>query len=86
MSAQGLCFFMASFSKAAFFKSLAGITNLTPLFANALAVSAPIPDVAPAEEIEKNFSSVHSQCKRYLHKKKNLVTFLSDCDFSDKAR
>lgn len=74
MSAQGLCFFMASFSMAAFFKSLAGITNLTPLFANILAVSAPIPDVAPVKfsiiGIRKNYNEFKfytSVLKKYLY-------------------
>lgn len=47
ISASGLSFWIASFTWAAFFKSLAGITIFTPLFANTLAVSAPIPEVAP---------------------------------------
>lgn len=46
-SAFGLSLWIASFTFAAFAKSLAGITILTPLFANTLAVSAPIPEVAP---------------------------------------
>lgn len=47
ISASGLSFWIASFTLAAPFRSLAGITILTPLFANTRAVSAPIPDVAP---------------------------------------
>lgn len=47
MSAFGCSFCIFSFTLAAFLKSLAGITIFTPLFANTLAVSAPIPDVAP---------------------------------------
>lgn len=37
-----------SLTSAAFLKFLAGITILTPLFANTLDVSAPIPEVAPS--------------------------------------
>lgn len=47
ISAWGLSFRIASFIWAAFFKSLAAITILTPLFAITLAVSAPIPEVPP---------------------------------------
>lgn len=54
ISASGLSFWIASFTWAAFFKSLAGITILTPLFANTLAVSAPIPEVAPFQTKTKN--------------------------------
>lgn len=45
--AIGVSFCINSFKISAFFKSLAGNTILTPLFANTLAVSDPIPDVAP---------------------------------------
>lgn len=47
ISAFGVSFWILSLTSLALFKSLAGITTLTPLFANTLAVSAPIPDVAP---------------------------------------
>lgn len=47
ISAAGLSFCMDSFTSAALIKSLAGIIILTPFFASTLAVSAPIPDVAP---------------------------------------
>ena len=47
MWAEGVSFMIASFTSAAFFIFLAAITILTPFFANTLAVSAPIPDVAP---------------------------------------
>ena len=47
-SAFGLSFWIFSITSFAFFKSLAPITTLTPLFANTLAVSAPIPEVAPS--------------------------------------
>ena len=50
ISACGLSFRISSFSSAALLKSLAGITILTPFFANTLAVSAPIPDVAPLKK------------------------------------
>lgn len=50
ISACGLSFWISSFSSAALLKSLAGITILTPFFANTLAVSAPIPDVAPLKK------------------------------------
>lgn len=47
ISASGLSFWIFSFTSEAFFKSLAGITIFTPLLAKILAVSSPIPDVAP---------------------------------------
>ena len=47
-SAFGLSFCIFSITSLAFLKSLAAITTLTPLFANTLAVSAPIPEVAPS--------------------------------------
>jgi len=47
-SALGLSFWILSLTSLAFLKSLAPITTLTPLFANTLAVSAPIPEVAPS--------------------------------------
>lgn len=47
-SAWGLSFWIFSLTSLAFLKSLAPITTLTPLFANTLAVSAPIPEVAPS--------------------------------------
>lgn len=50
ISAFGLSFCIASFTPAAFFKSLAGITILIPFLASALAVSTPIPDVAPLKK------------------------------------
>lgn len=45
--ADGFSFKIVSFTSSAFFIFLAAITILTPLFAKTLAVSAPIPDVAP---------------------------------------
>lgn len=45
--AFGVCFCIFSFTSLPFFMSLAPITTLTPLFANTLAVSAPIPEVPP---------------------------------------
>lgn len=48
ISALGLSLRILSFISLAFFKFLAGIMTLTPLFAITLAVSAPIPDVAPS--------------------------------------
>lgn len=48
ISAFGVSFCITFFTSAAFFKSLAGITTLTPLLANTLAVSTPIPEVAPS--------------------------------------
>lgn len=47
ISASGISLSIFSLTMAAFFKFLAGIIILTPLFARTLAVSAPIPDVAP---------------------------------------
>lgn len=47
-SAFGLSFWILSFISPAFFKSLAGMITLTPLLAITLAVSAPMPDVAPS--------------------------------------
>lgn len=47
ISASALSLLILSFTFAAFFRSLAAITILTPLFAITLAVSSPIPDVAP---------------------------------------
>lgn len=47
ISACGLSFCMLSFTLSALLKSLAGITTLTPLLASTLAVSRPMPDVAP---------------------------------------
>ena len=47
ISASGPSLLILSFTFAAFFMSLAAITILTPLFAKTLAVSSPIPDVAP---------------------------------------
>lgn len=47
ISASALSLSILSFTLSAFLKSLAGITTLTPLLASTLAVSAPIPDVAP---------------------------------------
>jgi len=52
-SAFGLSFCMFLFTSLAFFKSLAAITTLTPLFANTLAVSAPIPELAPSIKSSK---------------------------------
>lgn len=51
--AIGVSFCINSFIISAFFTSLAGIIILTPLFASTLAVSAPIPDVAPVIFTEK---------------------------------
>ena len=48
ISAFGVSLWILSLTSLALFKSLAPITTLTPLFANTLAVSAPIPDVAPS--------------------------------------
>jgi len=50
ISAFGLSFCITSFTPAAFVKSLAGITILIPFLASALAVSTPIPDVAPLKK------------------------------------
>lgn len=55
MSALGDSLRIFSFTSSALLRFLAGITILTPLFASTLAVSAPIPEVAPARGI--NFCS-----------------------------
>lgn len=47
ISAWGLSFSIISLVLVALFMSLAGMTSLTPLFASTLAVSAPMPEVAP---------------------------------------
>lgn len=53
MSAFGDSLRILSFTSSAFLRFLAGITILTPLFASTLAVSAPIPEVAPAAPRKK---------------------------------
>lgn len=54
ISAVGVSRRILSLTSAALFTSLAGIISLNPLFANTLAVSAPIPDVAPAFNLRTN--------------------------------
>lgn len=57
-----------SFASSAAFTFLAGKINLAPRFANTLAVSAPIPDVAP---ITKSTSSQNLPTFRFTGKRKN---------------
>lgn len=58
ISAFGLSFCMFFFTSMAFFKSLAPITTLTPLFTNTLAVSAPIPELAPSIKSSKSLTTI----------------------------
>lgn len=60
ISAFGLSSRITSFSSSAFFRSLAGITILKPFLASALAVSTPIPDVAPFEKNKKLLTCIHT--------------------------
>jgi hypothetical protein len=63
MSASGFSDKILALASSAPFRFLAGNTSLAPLFASTLAVSAPIPDVAPKKIRTKvYFSILYAKC------------------------
>lgn len=78
ISASGLSFCITSFTSAAFFKSLAGITILTLLLANTLAVSTPMPDVAPVNKNQSYSAFMNRPKKKKFGSQHNQVTSVLD--------
>lgn len=70
ISAPGVSSWIHALTSAALLRSLAGMTSLRPLFASTLAVSAPMPEVAPAVKQHSN-PNKRSIIKQILLRQKN---------------